>query len=159
MISGRGNVQRTGMYTNYRSHLQKSPTKETILCINTYKYTYAEQNKCVYVFIHTHTHTHVYAYMHSPHIHIHTYMYIYMYVCVHVCIDIITKRIKNLNSQVNFRISIYVFMCVRSCVCYNERWGAGVETQKNVRGEIEGWGRVPFNEPYAPSLSTIYDGA
>ena len=37
--------------------------------------------------------------------------------------------------------------------------GAGVETQKNVRGEIGGWGRVPFNEPYAPSLSTIYDGA
>jgi len=41
----------------------------------------------------------------------------------------------------------------------DERWGAGVETQKNVRGEIEGRGRVPFNEPYAPSLSTIYDGA
>jgi len=37
--------------------------------------------------------------------------------------------------------------------------GAGVETQKNVRGEIGGWGRVPFNETYAPSLSTIYDGA
>ena len=30
-----------------------------------------------------------------------------------------------------------------------QRWGAGVETQKNVRGEIGGWGRVPFNEPYA----------
>ena len=44
--------------------------------------------------------------------------------------------------------------------CYQqERWGAGVETQKNVRGEIGGWGRVPFNEPYAPLLSTIYDGA
>ena len=42
---------------------------------------------------------------------------------------------------------------------YVERWGAGVETQKNVRGEIGGWGRVPFNEPYAPLLSTIYDGA
>ena len=42
---------------------------------------------------------------------------------------------------------------------HNERWGAGVETQKNIRGEIGGWGRVPFNEPYAPSLSTIYDGA
>ena len=41
----------------------------------------------------------------------------------------------------------------------NLRWGAGVETQKNVRGEIGGWGRVPFNEPYAPLLSTIYDGA
>ena len=40
-----------------------------------------------------------------------------------------------------------------------ERWGAGVETQKKVWGEIGGWGRVPFNEPYAPSLSTIYDGA
>jgi len=40
-----------------------------------------------------------------------------------------------------------------------KRWGAGVETQKNVRGEIGGWGRVPFNEPYAPLLSTIYDGA
>jgi len=40
-----------------------------------------------------------------------------------------------------------------------ERWGAGVETQKNVLGEIGGWGRVPFNETYAPSLSTIYEGA
>ena len=40
-----------------------------------------------------------------------------------------------------------------------ERWGAGVETHKNVRGEFRGWGRVPFYEPYAPSLSTIYDGA
>ena len=40
-----------------------------------------------------------------------------------------------------------------------ERWGAGVETQKNVRGEVGGWGRVPFNEPYAPSLIKIYDGA
>jgi len=43
--------------------------------------------------------------------------------------------------------------------CHMERWGAGVETPKNVRGEIGGWGRVPFNETYAPSLSTIYDGA
>jgi len=41
----------------------------------------------------------------------------------------------------------------------HERWGAGVETQKNVRGEMGGWGRVPFNETYAPSFSTIYDGA
>jgi len=44
-------------------------------------------------------------------------------------------------------------------VALHERWGAGVETQKNVRGEVGGWGRVPFNEPYAPSLSTIYGGA
>jgi len=26
-----------------------------------------------------------------------------------------------------------------------ERWGAGVETQKYVRGDIGGWGRVPFS--------------
>jgi len=45
------------------------------------------------------------------------------------------------------------------CMSTLERWGARVETQKNVRGEIGGWGRVPFNETYAPSLSTIYDGA
>ena len=44
-------------------------------------------------------------------------------------------------------------------VTFIERWGAGVETQKNVRGEVGGWGRVPSNEPYAPSLSTTYDGA
>ena len=50
------------------------------------------------------------------------------------------------------------FQCVDS-VRAIERWGAGVETQKNVLGVFGGWGRVPFNEPYAPSLSTIYDGA
>jgi len=66
-------------------------------------------------------------------------------------------------------------VCVREKVCVHvciymangmdfrppegERWGAGVETQKNVQEEIGGWGRVPFNERYAPLLSTIYDGA
>jgi len=50
----------------------------------------------------------------------------------------------------------HIFSFVNKC---RERWGAGVEIQKNVRGEIEGWGRVPFNEPYAHSLITIYDGA
>ena len=51
------------------------------------------------------------------------------------------------------RESAFVTICP-----HEERWGAGVETQKNVRGEIGGC-RVPFNETYAPSLSTIYDGA
>jgi len=55
-------------------------------------------------------------------------------------------------------VRVLVCVCVRVAVSY-QRWGAGVETQKIVRGEIGGWGRVPFNEPYAPSLSTIYDGA
>ena len=52
-----------------------------------------------------------------------------------------------------------LLICKRHPHTCNERWGAGVETQKNVWGEIGGWGRVPFNETYAPSLSTIYDGA
>ena len=51
------------------------------------------------------------------------------------------------------------YVKLRRLTGHEERWGAVVETQKNVRGEIGGWGRVPFNEPYAPSLSTIYDGA
>ena len=55
-------------------------------------------------------------------------------------------------------MNIYTNEC-HKYVHDDERWGAGVETQKNVRGEIGGWGRVPFNEPYASSLSTIYDGA
>jgi len=49
-------------------------------------------------------------------------------------------------------------VCIYICM-YQERWGAGVETQKNVRGVFGGWGRVPFNEPYTPLLSTTYDGA
>jgi len=65
--------------------------------------------------------------------------------------------------------NMYIYVCgtrstpaeaeTRKNELANERWGAGVETQKNARGEIGGWGRVPFNEPYAPSLSTIYDRA
>ena len=52
-----------------------------------------------------------------------------------------------------------IVICHVVFVGYIGEVGAGVETQKNVRGEIGGWGRVPFNETYAPSLSTIYDGA
>ena len=54
-----------------------------------------------------------------------------------------------------------VFMSMFMCHTYPhaEKWGAGVKTQKMVRGENGEWGRVPFNETYAPSLSTIYDGA
>jgi len=67
---------------------------------------------------------------------------------------------------------VYIHMCMyiyslqyskgavfESGATCEERWGAWVETQKNVRGVFWGWFRVPFNEPYAPLLSTIYDGA
>ena len=68
------------------------------------------------------------------------------------------------SSTYTMSIKHFLKKCMPHGICVHiptlhERWGAGVETQKNVRGEIGGWGRVPFNEPYAPSLSTIYDGA
>ena len=75
------------------------------------------------------THTHSYKYTHS-HVHAYNDTHTYMH----------TQSVKKKH-------------------WYEERWGAGVETQKNVRGEVGGWDRVSFNEPYAPSLSTIYDGA
>ena len=53
-----------------------------------------------------------------------------------------------------------VCVCVYCVMSICERGGGlGSRPTKNVLGEIGGWGRVPFNEPYAPSLSTIYDGA
>ena len=83
----------------------------------------------------------------------------YMYVCIYIYVCIYTYM------YTCIYIVIYVYMYVSISMCIisvsattmttlslypvNERWGAGVETQKNVRGEIGGWGRVPFNEPYA----------
>ena len=67
--------------------------------------------------------------------------------------------------------------CILECIYVEEKWmymiemygkvncnvwrggGLGSRPKKNVRGVFGGWGRVPFNEPYAPLLSTIYDGA
>jgi len=75
-------------------------------------------------------------------------MHVHMRICIHMCVCIYIEIYRD-----------YIYkrdLCSRR---EDKRWGAGVETQKNVWGEIGGWGRVPFNEPYAPSLSTIYDGA
>ena len=66
------------------------------------------------------------------------------------------RRICSINPKIRPALTTSLQTCLKDVT---ERWGAGVETQKNVRGEIGGWGRVPFNETYAPSLSTIYDGA
>ena len=84
--------------------------------------------------------------------------------CMYVCLCQETVRLFRV---FNVRLKMFLFnnlnvsfaSDVSLPVTCLERWGAGVETQKNVRGEIGGWGRVPFNETYAPSLSTIYDGA
>ena len=43
---------------------------------------------------------------------------------------------------------------LKSTLFNREVGGAGVETQKNVLGEVGGWGRVPFNETYA--TTTVY---
>ena len=75
--------------------------------------------------------------------------------CVYVCVCVFMSTCV----CVCVCVCMYVCACVHARACECERWGAGVETQKNVRGEIGGWGRVPFNEPYAPSLSTNNDGA
>ena len=61
------------------------------------------------------------------------------------------------HKKVYIRIRMYIRIYILNT--NRERWGAGVETQKNVQEDFGGWGRVPFNETYAPSLSTIYDGA
>ena len=105
------------------------------------------------------------------------YVCIFMYVYIYMYINIVRFILYIVNSYIYISIHtqiyiyvhkhIYIDICmhhelsdyVRHTYTHEERWGAGVETQKNVRGEIGGWGRVPFNEPYAPSLSTIYDGA
>ena len=78
--------------------------------------------------------------------------------CVAVCCRVL-QRVAALIAPRVIADSSTSNYCRKVQLNYCERWGAGVETQKNVRGEIGGWGQVPFNEPYAPSLSTIYDGA
>jgi len=72
------------------------------------------------------------------------------------------KIFQILRHKFEFWRHVFDFCSFLQCAAekkHSERWGAGVETQKIVRGEIGGWGRVPFNEPYAPLLNTIYDGA
>ena len=61
---------------------------------------------------------------------------------MHICkyMRCIHKSLCSLNNSLR-RVMGYT-----SHMYVSERWGAGVETQKNVRGEIGGWGRVPFNE-------------
>ena len=95
-------------------------------------------------------------------IYIYTIIYIYIYrhnvyTCVYTCIYMYARMYVQMYiyTYIYVYIHVYIYMLLPT---RSERWGAGVETQKNVRGEIGGWGRVPFNEPYAPSLSTIYDG-
>ena len=114
-------------------------------------------------------------------VHVHAFMYIYVYIycgsfTVHGSVASLEPSTCTDNSishtdQCLYVMHVHVHVHACTYIMYvhtlfapsslmdKERWGAGVETQKNVRGEIGGWGRVPFNEPYAPLLSTIYDGA
>jgi len=85
----------------------------------------------------------------------HEYELMYVYERCYFLVHIRLYTYKHTHTRTDIDTNLYEYMHDG----YEERWGAGVETQKNVRGEIGGWGRVPLNEPYAPSLSTIYDGA
>jgi len=82
-------------------------------------------------------------------------LYILLCILIEIC------PVLDVHTNFYLKIGKITFLELRilSYITTDERGGAGVETQKNVRGEVGGWGRVPFNEPYAPSLSTIYDGA
>ena len=100
-----------------------------------------------------HVHLRVHMYVMSVYISTHMYMFTYVRVYIHIC-----SHFTSTSHQQSRLLKLFLksqMHCVRTFMCdMHERWGPGVETQKNVRGEIGGWGRVPFNEPYAPSLST-----
>ena len=122
-------------------HQQPAPNRHVFIS----RYVYTD------VYTYTHISVRAYAYIHV-HIQIHIFtMYVYIYTYIH------TLYILALGWS-----SALLTSCIAEALeksIKRERWGAGVETQKNIRGEVGGWGRVPFNEPYAPSISTIYDGA
>jgi len=130
-----------------------------------------DRERHVREYIHVYMYVNIYNYMH-----ICLYVYAYIFICIQIYLFV----------YINIYIFVYMYLhtSLYTCDVYilfffyelwgkagvrsaffsgveapYERWGAGVETQKNAWGEIGGWGRVPFNEPYAPSLSTIYDGA
>ena len=105
--------------------------------------------------------------MSNSHVVIHTHSHLVTYRLVYRCLFACEGL-----SQVYKCVYIYIHKCELDLFSLlssssarvmthwrGERWGAGVETQKNVQEDFGGWGRVPFNETYAPSLSTIYDGA
>jgi len=138
-------------------------------CIHAYTRTFKQKFKHTNIqtthtgttYVHTHKRMYVRTYVHNGTERFVYYIHDYIYemtgasnwtACKHRrwCLKCKGPFISNLA----FHITITVRKTTRA-----ERWGAGVETQKNVREEIGGWGRVPFNEPYAPLLSTIYDGA
>jgi len=85
--------------------------------------------------------------------------YVRQSTCVRVAHVCMTLASSVLNARVDDITYTYRWLECHAQIHVWERWGAGVETQKNVRGEIGGRGRVPFHENYALSLSTIYDGA
>ena len=104
---------------------------------------------CVYVPVHVFPCACVCVCVLSVHMHAH--------ICLCVCERVFTVEISALFISNSNSVAGPCFF--PPWLDQQERWGAGVETQQNVRGEIGGWGRVPFNETYAPLLSTIYDGA
>jgi len=148
-----------------------------------------EYHSCLYMYVYvcTYIHINICIHIYIKKVYIYIYMYINIHVYMWMRLSFVFTRGQHTQSQERLYISIHckyislrmytckyayiyiykdththIYIHIYPCIYItsaNERWGAGAETQKNVRGEIGGWGRVPFNETYAPSLSTIYDGA
>ena len=73
--------------------------------------------------------------------HVHTYIYAYIHPSIRT-----HKRSAASAALRGFFVSSFTFINAEDTL---ERWGAGVETQKNVREEIGGWGRVFLMSPTA----------
>ena len=169
--------KRPEVCSSHRHGIWKSPGASMYVHLNIYSYTHKYIHTCIYM----HIHIHICIYIHrerereskkkkdwerererldDPKSRLRRELHF----CdeTHGIIKIRRKR-KNLGQKTYSRVWFVTKYADNNPLQISrgseERWGAGVETQKNVRGEIGGWGRVPFNEPYAPLLSTIYDGA
>jgi len=143
--------------------LQRIATLSSTLPVAFARKTCMQQHIYLFIYIHIYTHTCTHIYI-SIGIYTNLHRHKFIFVHIHICLYLWCSRERTACSSSIWApnsLSIFdVYSFHHIPVNRNfERWCAGVETQKNVRREIGGWGRVPFNEPYAPSLSTIYDGA
>jgi len=134
----------THTYTHTRTH-----THTWVMRVRTLKHTYTHTRTHTHVLSHTNTHTNSLSHTHNDthtHTHIHTHAHTYTHNVVRCIVD--RDLIRDSLMYINV---LYVDPC-------GEVGGWGRDPKK-CTGRDWGMGLVPFNETYAPSLSTIYDGA
>ena len=126
--------------------------------MNIFMHIYTHIYMYIYVYVYMYIHTYIYTYIYiRTYLHIYICIYMYIFICTYSCLYTYVYMYIYLILECACRLDLRCtdFLEKFRVAPDYERWGAGVETQRNVRGEVWGWGRVPFNEPYAPSLSTI----